>query len=148
MKATLVAKRRETLSNGVLISEADMAGKAIISVTDWGATKRSLKRLARRLDKGGRAGRGDYHLGFADSTALMTELSPARTELLRVLSREGPMSVYVLAKRLGRAYSNVHADVARLSRLELVAKNAAGKVSVPWKDVVIRVDSSILHQAA
>lgn len=125
-----------------------MAGKAIIGVTDWGATRRSLKRLARQLDKGGRAGRGDYHLGFADSTTLMTELSPARTELLRVLSREGPMSIYVLAKRLRRAYSNVHADVARLSRLELVAKNAAGKVFVPWKDVVIRMDSSILHEAA
>lgn len=125
-----------------------MAGKAIIGVTDWGATRRSLKRLARQLDKGGRAGRGDYHLGFADSTTLMTELSPARTELLRVLSREGPMSIYVLAKRLSRAYSNVHADVARLSRLELVAKNAAGKVFVPWKDVVIRMDSSILHEAA
>ena len=125
-----------------------MAGKAIIGVTDWGATKRSLKRLARRLDKGGRVGRGDYHLGFADSITLMTELSPARTELLRVLSREGPMRVYVLAKRLGRAYSNVHADVARLSRLALVARNAAGKVFVPWKDVIIRVDSSILRVAA
>ena len=47
----------------------------------------------------------------------------------------GPLSVYQLAKDLGRDYKNVHTDVARLADIGLIEKAADGRVSVPW-DVV------------
>ena len=57
------------------------------------------------------------------------------------------MSIYALAKHLGRNYSNIHTDVARLIELGLVDKDADGRVLMPWEDVVVRVDSSIMAAA-
>lgn len=124
-----------------------MARKAIIGVTDWGVTKTSLRRLARNLDARKKVAEADYHLGFASTTELMTELSPARTELLRVLKTAGPMSVYALAKRLNRAYSNVHGDVARLKRHGLIERDRSGQVLVPWDDIVVHLDASLVKAA-
>lgn len=124
-----------------------MARKAIIGVTDWGVTKTSLRRLARNLDARKKVAEADYHLGFTSTTELMTELSPARTELLRVLKTAGPMSVYALAKRLNRAYSNVHGDVARLKRHRLIKRDRSGQVFVPWDDIVVRTNASLVKAA-
>ena len=124
-----------------------MARKAIVGITDWGATKASLRRLASNLDARKKVAAADYHLGFADAAELMTELSPARTELLRVLKTAGPMSIYALAKRLERAYSNVHGDVGRLMRHGLIERDRSGQVFVPWADIVIRVDASLVKAA-
>lgn len=53
----------------------------------------------------------------------------------RLLRAEGKMTVYALAKYLGRHYKNVHTDVARLIEIGLIEKTKDGKVSVPW-DVI------------
>lgn len=66
---------------------------------------------------------------------LHKELSPARWTLLETLRAEGEMTVYALAKHLGRNYKNVHTDVARLTALGLIEKTRDGKISVPW-DVI------------
>jgi len=83
----------------------------------------------------GRPARPLEILSFADLPLLLKNLSPARWELLARLRKEGPLSIYQLAKRLGRDYKNVHTDVARLAELGLVAKGADAKMSVSW-DVV------------
>jgi predicted transcriptional regulator len=127
--------------------EVEMTRKAIVGVTDWGATKTSLRRLARNLDAHKKVAAADYHLSFADTGELMTELSPARTTLLRALKTAGPLSIYALAKQLDRAYSNVHGDVARLIRHGLIERDRNGRVFVPWDDVVIRVDASLVKAA-
>lgn len=67
--------------------------------------------------------------------ALLAALTPARWALLGRLREAGPLSIYELAKRLGRDYKNVHTDVSRLIGLGLVERDTAGAVSVPW-DVV------------
>jgi predicted transcriptional regulator len=62
---------------------------------------------------------------------LLKTLSPARFALLRALRETGPLSIYQLAKRLGRDYKNVHTDVTQLIALGLIAKMDDG-VAVPW----------------
>lgn len=73
-------------------------------------------------------------LTLRDLPLLSRTLTPARWELLERLAKEGPLSVYQLAKRLGRDYKNVHTDVAQLAALGLIERRADG-VAVPWERV-------------
>ena len=77
----------------------------------------------------------EHRLSFESLPQLLRELSPARWTLLEALRAEGMMTVYALAKHLGRHYKNVHTDVVRLTELGLIEKGKDGKVSVPW-DVI------------
>jgi predicted transcriptional regulator len=74
-------------------------------------------------------------LSMADLPLLVRTLTPARWQLLERLRDAGPLSIYELAKRLGRDYKNVHTDVTALTKLGLIERAAGGRVSVPW-DVV------------
>lgn len=74
-------------------------------------------------------------LSFADLPLLLKTLTPARWALLERLKRIGPVSVYALAKDLGRDYKNVHTDVARLVALGLVERSATAEVAVRWDAV-------------
>ena len=56
-----------------------------------------------------------------------------------MLKRCGPLSVYALAKRASRNYSNVHRDVRALLQHELVAKDEQGRVFVPWDEVILHL---------
>jgi predicted transcriptional regulator len=116
-----------------------MANKAIIGITDWQATQRELRDLARRADAGEALPQADYHLNFASAAQLFSELTPARLAVLETLKRTGAQSIYALAKRLERNYSNVHGDVQKLLEHDLVAKDDAGLVYVPWEAIVIQV---------
>lgn len=71
-------------------------------------------------------------LSFPDLPAALRALSVARWELLRKLNEEGPMSIYELAKRLGRDYKNVHTDVTQLAAIRLIERQEDGRVTVPW----------------
>jgi predicted transcriptional regulator len=116
-----------------------MAERATIGVAGWARTKADLRRLARALDAGRRLPRADYELNLADAGALVAEITRERLRLLGALRAAGPLSVYALAKRLGRNYSNVHADVKRLLALGLIERNAARRVVVPWAEIRIRL---------
>ena len=74
-------------------------------------------------------------LSFADLPLLAKALTPARWDLLKRLAKEGPLTVYSLAKLLGRDYKNVHTDVAQLTALGLVEKTEENLVRVPWDAV-------------
>ena len=74
-------------------------------------------------------------LTLPDLPTFLQNLSPARWALLRRLRALGPVSVYELARRLGRNYKNVHADVKRLVELGLVERRGATAVGVGW-DIV------------
>jgi len=56
--------------------------------------------------------------------------------------------VRALAKMMGRNYSNVHADVRRLIEHGLIEKDAGDHILVPWDDVVVRMDASLMRLAA
>ena len=66
---------------------------------------------------------------------LLKTLSPARWALLEKLKKEGPSSIYELARRLERDYKNVHTDVTQLAALGLIERQDDGRVAVAW-DVV------------
>ncbi len=74
-------------------------------------------------------------LSFADLPLLMKTLTPARWDLLKRLAKAGPLSVYALAKLLGRDYKNVHTDVAKLAALGLIGKSEENLVRVGWDAV-------------
>jgi len=71
-------------------------------------------------------------LTLRDLPLLLRTLTPARWALVERLKKEGPLSVYQLAKRLQRDYKNVHTDVAQLVRLGIVERQSDG-VAVPWE---------------
>jgi len=80
----------------------------------------------------GRPVRALQVLTFENLPLLLKRLSPARWALLAALRQAGPLSIYELARRLGRDYKNVHTDVAQLAALGLIEKDAEGRVAVPW----------------
>lgn len=47
--------------------------------------------------------------------------------------------IYALAKQLNRDYKNVHGDVAVLMNLGVIAKDADGRVSVPYDEIEARL---------
>jgi len=120
---------------------------AIIGIADWGRTSADLLALAERLDAGALPPAGDYHLDFSDATQLLSELPPKRLQTLRAIKQAGAASIYAVAKALGRNYSNVHADVHKLIEHGLVERDPDGLVRVPWDDIVVRVDISLLAAA-
>lgn len=124
-----------------------MANRAIIGISDWSKARAGLLDLAIQLEAGAALPPADYRLNFASAAQLLSELPPRRLDTLREVKRAGPVSIYAVAKALGRNYSNVHADVQKLIEHGLVEKNADGQVLVPWDDVVVRVDASLLQAA-
>ena len=48
---------------------------------------------------------------------------------------------------MGRNYSNVHADVQKLIEHGLVEKDEGDHVFVPFDDVLVRVNASLLEAA-
>lgn len=113
--------------------------KAIIGISSFKETAGELHALAAAMDTGKELAPADYHLNFATAAQLFAELTPKRMELLDALKRTGPQSVYRLAKALGRNYSNVHASVAKLMELGLIARDDKEKVLVPWDDIEIHI---------
>jgi predicted transcriptional regulator len=110
--------------------------KAIIQV----ARKGSIFRSVEKQIASARRGRSpDYHLSFESARSLFAELTPARLDLLEVLRRVGPCSIYALAKASERNYSNVHTDISRLEELGLVERSEDGMVSVPFESIEILV---------
>ena len=124
-----------------------MTNLAIIGITDWAETERELDELGRKLDAREVVLTADYHLNFATATQLLTELPPRRLDTLRAIKASGGTSIYAVAKAMGRNYSNVHADVQKLIEHGLVEKDEGGHVFVPFDDVLVRVNASLLEAA-
>ena len=74
-------------------------------------------------------------LSLEDLPLLLRTLTPARWALLDRLREADALSIYQLAKLLGRDYKNVHTDVSALTQIGLIEKQDDARVSVPW-DVV------------
>ncbi len=74
-------------------------------------------------------------LSLEDLPAFAKALTPARWALLESIRKDGPASIYELAKRLGRNYKNVHTDVSALSTLNLLERDAQNRVAVGWDAV-------------
>ena len=112
--------------------------KAVIELTSWKTSQARALRAAKKADAG-KPTPADYHLDFDSMDSLFSDITPARMQVIETSKHLGALSVYALAKAMGRNYSNVHRDVRKLLELELLARDKDGKVYVPWKDVVLNV---------
>jgi len=79
-----------------------------------------------------------FGIGFESMAQFGTVFTPKRWELVEALKVAGPLTIYALAKRLGRHYRNVHKDVTALSEWLVIEKDAQGRVFVPWDEIDIR----------
>jgi len=79
-----------------------------------------------------------YGVGFESMSQLLSTLTPKRWELIERLRSTGPMSIYALAKELGRHYKKVHSDVKALSELRIIQEKD-GKIEVPWDEIEARL---------
>ena len=80
----------------------------------------------------GRPARTLRVLSLPNLPQLARTLSPARWGLLEALRRDGPLSIYELARRLQRNYKNVHTDVTQLAALGVLERASDNRVLVPW----------------
>lgn len=96
---------------------------------------RSLEH-ARRIDAGEDV-ESLCGLGFDSMAELGEVFTPKRWELVEALKQSGPLSIYALAKSLGRHYRNVHQDVSAMMEWLVIEKDDAGKVFVPWDEIAV-----------
>ena len=76
-------------------------------------------------------------IGFAQAGEMLAVFTPKRWELIGELRRSGPLTIYALARRLKREYKNVHVDVQALADWLMVEKDEAGRVFVPYAEIVM-----------
>lgn len=112
-------------------------------ITNWSHAEMNAYALdrARRADAGEVLEDADYILNYADPVDAYRAITPERFRLLQRLQGLGTVSIYALAKELGRNYSNVHADISALLELELVARTPDG-VFIPWAAVEWRLSTA------
>lgn len=113
--------------------------KAIIEIIRPSEYAQAALEIARLADAGVDVPESDYRLGFQSAGQMFRELTPERLRTLETLKQSGAMSVYALAKTLGRNYSNVHRDIKALMDYGLVERGEDDKVAVPWESVEIRL---------
>ena len=83
------------------------------------------------------SGNKDLQLSFESARQLFAGITPARLDLLDTPRKNGPCSIYALAKGAARHYSNVHTDITRLIDLGLVVKTDGEMIHVPLDDVEV-----------
>ena len=84
----------------------------------------------------------DFHVSFRQAKKLLTALTLKRMETMHRLRELGPMTIYALAKKVKRDYSNVFKDIKALKNLGLVELDPDRHVIVPWESVEIQVPIS------
>jgi predicted transcriptional regulator len=77
-------------------------------------------------------------LVFTSLRELFSAITEKRLELLRYVVTHENLSIRQLAQGLERDYKNVHTDVTELIGLGLIEKNARGRLSAPFDEIVIR----------
>jgi predicted transcriptional regulator len=82
----------------------------------------------------------EERLTFADLATLLRTLTPRRWALLRDLRRTGPSSVRALSQAQERDYKTVHTEVKELERIGLIARDAHGRILVPWSRIAAELE--------
>jgi predicted transcriptional regulator len=89
---------------------------------------------------------GDRRYSFDSLSTLFRTLTPKRWELITTLQSIGPSSLRGLARALERDVKRVHEDVAILLDRRLIARDAGGKLVVPYDS--LRLEGEISTRAA
>ncbi len=89
------------------------------------------RRVAAEIDEGDLHQR-DSVIAFESMELLLKVLTANRWQLLRMLRREGPISIRQLSLKLQRDYRAVHSDVHALMDAGLIGRGDKGEIFVPW----------------
>ena len=121
---------------------------SVLEVRVGEPVKTSLARFGQPLSaaKAGQKVKPYFGIGFRTMAQFGQVFTPKRWELVESLKAAGPLTIYALAKRLGRHYRNVHKDVTALIEWTVIEKDGAGRVFVPWDEIDVRWP--LLKQAA
>jgi predicted transcriptional regulator len=79
-------------------------------------------------------------LAFGSLRELFSAITEKRLELLRFVAGHDGLNVRRLAGELGRDYKNVHTDAAELLELGLLERDADGRLSAPFDEIVIHAN--------
>lgn len=107
-------------------------GEAMKNIVTVGVTSREAVK-----DRMAAAFRGEAHgnhISFLSVEAMWKTLSPKRTEILRVMSGQGELSIREVARRVGRDVKAVHGDVTALVRAGVIERYGR-KVVFPYDGV-------------
>ena len=113
---------------------------SVLEVRVGESVEASLARFGQTLAaaRAGRKVRPHAGIGFRTMAQFGEAFTPKRWELVESLKAAGPLTIYALAKRLGRHYRNVHKDVTALMQWMVIEKDAAGRIFVPWDEIDVR----------
>jgi predicted transcriptional regulator len=79
-------------------------------------------------------------LAFGSLRELFSAITEKRLGLLRFVAGHDGLNVRRLASELGRDYKNVHTDAAELLELGLLERDADGRLSAPFDEIVIHAN--------
>lgn len=119
--------------------QVDASKAAVLHVTVGETLAQAGARAAaamKALQKG-QAVEPYFGVSFAQIGQMFAAFTPRRWELIAALREHGPLTVAELARFLGRNYKNVHTDVAQLAEWMAVERDADGRVSVPWAEIIV-----------
>src|SRR5207237_562861 len=85
-------------------------------------------------------------ISFKNQRLLFKTLTPKRFEILQHAHEHDGISIRLLAKELGRDYSNVHQDVKILHQLGLMIKGQNEKYYVPWDVIVTEIPLPVVKK--
>jgi predicted transcriptional regulator len=107
-----------------------------VTVGESLASNLARARSAMEALQRGKTPKPHFGVGFAQVGQMLAVFTPKRWELIARLRETGPLTTAELARKLGRDYKNVHADVAALSEWLAVQRTEEGRVHVPWSEIV------------
>ena len=115
--------------------------KRILNVKVGEHIEASLDRAAavmEALDRGERP-KSYFGIGFQDVGQMLAVFTPKRWDLLATLRELGPVTIAELARQVKRDYKNVHNDIDKLIDWQAVEKDAQGRISAPYAEIVVDV---------
>lgn len=106
-----------------------------IEILPSGAALKAFKDAWRRASAGKPV---TPRIAFGSVRELYSALSEKRMALLRYVGAHPGLNTRQISNALGRDYKNVHGDVTRLSEIGLLQKDARGRITAPFDEIVIR----------
>jgi predicted transcriptional regulator len=83
---------------------------------------------AMKAATGQAAPRGEYSLSFPSWEAMHGILTPKRLDIVKVMTGQGPLTMREVARRVGRDFKAVHADLETLLNSGVIDRSNEGVV--------------------
>jgi predicted transcriptional regulator len=106
-----------------------------IEILPSGAALKAFKDVWRRASAGKSV---TPRIAFGSVRELYSTLSEKRMALLRYVGAHPGLNTRQISNALGRDYKNVHGDVAGLLDIGLLQKDARGRITAPFDEIIIR----------